>query len=134
SSTPQTIIPAAAVARLPQAATPLAVNHQGLLVANTISFNQPPNVALSTATASIEAAMNRIGVPATIRGTFQGTAKAFQDSLSNQPYLILAALVTIYIVLGVLYESYVHPLTILSTLPSAGVGALLALMIFKTEF
>jgi multidrug efflux pump len=78
--------------------------------------------------------MNRIGVPATIHGTFQGTAKAFQDSLRNQPYLILAALVTIYIVLGVLYESYVHPLTILSTLPSAGVGALLALMAFKTEF
>ncbi len=78
--------------------------------------------------------MNRIGVPATIRGTFQGTAKAFQDSLSNQPFLILAALVTIYIVLGVLYESYVHPLTILSTLPSAGVGALLALMAFHTEF
>ena len=78
--------------------------------------------------------MNRIGVPATIRGTFQGTAKAFQDSLNNQPFLILAALVTIYIVLGVLYESYVHPLTILSTLPSAGVGALLALMAFHTEF
>ena len=78
--------------------------------------------------------MNRIGVPATIRGTFQGTAKAFQDSLDNQPFLVLAALVTIYIVLGVLYESYVHPLTILSTLPSAGVGALLALMAFKTEF
>src|SRR5437016_13018522 len=78
--------------------------------------------------------MNRLGVPGTIRGTFQGTAKAFQDSLSNQPFLILAALVTIYIVLGVLYESYVHPLTILSTLPSAGVGALLALMAFNTEF
>src|SRR5204862_6111406 len=87
-----------------------------------------------TAIATIEATMNRIGVPATIRGTFQGTAKAFQDSLSNQPFLILAALVTIYIVLGVLYESYVHPLTILSTLPSAGVGALLALMAFRTEF
>jgi len=78
--------------------------------------------------------MNRIGVPASIRGTFQGTAKAFQDSLNNQPFLILAALVTIYIVLGVLYESYVHPLTILSTLPSAGVGALLALMAFHTDF
>src|SRR5207237_9874937 len=78
--------------------------------------------------------MNRIGVPATTRGTFQGTSKACQDSLSNQPFLILAALVTIYIVLGVLYESYVHPLTILSTLPSAGVGALLALMAFNTEF
>jgi multidrug efflux pump len=128
------MIPLSAVARFKQGATPLAVNHQGLLVATTISFNLPPNVSLSTAVASIEAAMNRIGVPATIRGTFQGTAKAFQDSLSNQPFLILAALVTIYIVLGVLYESYVHPLTILSTLPSAGVGALLALMAFKTEF
>ncbi len=91
-------------------------------------------MSLSDAVATIDATMNRIGVPATIRGTFQGTAKAFQDSLANQPFLILAALVTIYIVLGVLYESYVHPLTILSTLPSAGVGALLALMAFNTEF
>ena len=134
STNQETMIPLAAVARFTQGATPLAVNHQGLLVANTISFNLPPNVSLSTAIATIEATMNRIGVPATIRGTFQGTAKAFQDSLSNQPFLILAALVTIYIVLGVLYESYVHPLTILSTLPSAGVGALLALMAFNTEF
>jgi multidrug efflux pump len=130
----ETMIPLSAVAHFTQGATPLAVNHQGLLVASTISFNLPPNVSLSAAVATIEATMNRIGVPATIRGTFQGTAKAFQDSLSNQPFLILAALVTIYIVLGVLYESYVHPLTILSTLPSAGVGALLALMAFKTEF
>jgi multidrug efflux pump len=134
STSQETMIPLSAVAHFTQGATPLAVNHQGLLVANTISFNLPPNVSLSTAVATIEATMNRIGVPATIRGTFQGTAKAFQDSLSNQPYLILAALVTIYIVLGVLYESYVHPLTILSTLPSAGVGALLALMAFHTEF
>jgi multidrug efflux pump len=130
----ETMIPLSAVAHFTQGATPLAVNHQGLLVANTISFNLPPDVSLSTAVATIEAAMDRIGVPATIRGTFQGTAKAFQDSLSNQPFLILAALVTIYIVLGVFYESYVHPLTILSTLPSAGVGALLALMAFRTEF
>lgn len=130
----ETMIPLSAVARFTQGATPLSVNHQGLLVANTISFNLPPNGSLSSAVAAIEAAMNRIGVPATIRGTFQGTAKAFQDSLQNQPYLILAALITIYIVLGVLYESYVHPLTILSTLPSAGVGALLALMAFNTEF
>jgi multidrug efflux pump len=134
STSQETMIPLSAVAHFTQGATPLAVNHQGLLVANTISFNLPPNVSLSTAVAATEAAMNRIGVPATIRGTFQGTAKAFQDSLNNQPYLILAALVTIYIVLGVLYESYVHPLTILSTLPSAGVGALLALMAFRTEF
>jgi multidrug efflux pump len=89
---------------------------------------------LSTAVATIETTMNRIGVPATVHGSFQGTAKVFQESLSTQPYLILAALITIYIVLGVLYESYVHPLTILSTLPSAGVGALLALMAFNTEF
>ena len=134
STKQETMIPLSAVAHFERGATPLAVNHQGLLVANTISFNLPPNGSLSTAIASIERAMNRIGVPATIRGAFQGTAKAFQDSLSNQPFLILAALVTIYIVLGVLYESYVHPLTILSTLPSAGVGALLALMAFKTEF
>ena len=134
STKQETMIPLSAVAHFERGATPLAVNHQGLLVANTISFNLPPGGSLSTAIASIERAMNRIGVPATIRGTFQGTAKAFQDSLSNQPFLILAALVTIYIVLGVLYESYVHPLTILSTLPSAGVGALLALMAFKTEF
>jgi multidrug efflux pump len=134
STNAETMIPLSAVAHFTQGATPLAVNHQGLLVATTISFNLPPNSSLSTAVAAIEAAMNRIGVPATIRGTFQGTAKAFQDSLNNQPFLILAALVTIYIVLGVLYESYVHPLTILSTLPSAGVGALLALMAFNTEF
>jgi multidrug efflux pump len=134
STSQETMIPLSAVAHFTQGATPLAVNHQGLLVASTISFNLPPDVSLSTAIASIEAAMNKIGVPATVRGTFQGSAKAFQDSLSNQPYLILAALVTIYIVLGVLYESYVHPLTILSTLPSAGVGALLALMAFHVDF
>jgi len=134
STKQETMIPLSAVAQFARGATPLAVNHQGLLVANTISFNLPPNGSLSAAITSIEAAMNRIGMPATIRGSFQGTAKIFQDSLANQPFLILAALVTIYIVLGVLYESYVHPLTILSTLPSAGVGALLALMMFNTEF
>ncbi len=130
----ETMIPLSAVARFTQGATPLAVNHQGLLVANTISFNLPPGGSLSSAVTAVESAMNRIGVPASIRGTFQGSAKAFQDSLANQPFLVLAALITIYIVLGVLYESYVHPLTILSTLPSAGVGALLALMAFNTEF
>jgi multidrug efflux pump len=134
STDAETMIPLSAVAHFKQGATPLAVNHQGLLVANTISFNLPPGGSLSSAVTSVEAAMNRIGVPATILGTFQGTAKAFQDSLENQPVLVLAALITIYIVLGVLYESYVHPLTILSTLPSAGVGALLALIAFKTEF
>src|SRR5450631_2594445 len=133
STNAETMIPLSAVTSFTQGATPLAVNHQGLLVANTISFNLPPDVSLSTAVATIAATMNRIGVPATIRGTFQGTAKVFQDSLDNQSFLILAALVTIYIVLGVLYESYIHPLTILSTLPSAGVGAILALMLFGQD-
>jgi multidrug efflux pump len=134
STKQETMIPLAQLAKFTQGATPLAVNHQGLLVATTISFNLPEGVSLSDAVKTIDATMNRIGVPATVRGTFQGTARAFQDSLQNQPYLVLAALITIYIVLGVLYESYVHPLTILSTLPSAGVGALLALMAFHTEF
>ncbi len=134
STNQETMIPLSAVASFTQGATPLAVNHQGLLVANTISFNLPPGVALSDAVSTIESTMNKIGVPATVRGSFQGTAKVFQDSLKNQPFLVLAALVTIYIVLGVLYESYVHPLTILSTLPSAGVGALIALIAFHTEF
>jgi multidrug efflux pump len=134
STNQETMIPLSAVASFTLGATPLAVNHQGLLVATTISFNLPAGVALSDAVSTIESTMNKIGVPATVRGSFQGTAKVFQDSLKNQPFLVLAALITIYIVLGVLYESYVHPLTILSTLPSAGVGALLALMAFHTEF
>ena len=134
STRQETMIPLSAVAHFGQGATPLGVNHQGLLVATTISFNLPQGVSLSDAVATIEATMNRLGVPATIRGSFQGTAKVFQQSLANQPFLILAALITIYIVLGVLYESYIHPLTILSTLPSAGVGALIALMAFRTEF
>ncbi len=114
--------------------TPLGVQHQGQFVASTISFNLAPDVSLSQATRAIEDEMARIGVPESIRGTFQGTARAFQASLASQPWLILAALLTVYIVLGVLYESFVHPITILSTLPSAGVGALLALLLFKSEF
>jgi multidrug efflux pump len=114
--------------------TPLIVNHQGQFAASTLSFNLPPGVSLSQATDAIQKAMARIGVPDSIRGSFQGTAKTFQESLNSQPWLILAALITIYLVLGILYESYIHPLTILSTLPSAGVGALLALMLFGTEF
>jgi multidrug efflux pump len=114
--------------------TPLAVHHQGLFVASTISFNLKPGIALSEATAAINEAMARLHVPVTIRGNFQGTARLFQQSLANQPFLIGAALLAVYIVLGVLYESYIHPLTILSTLPSAGVGALIGLMLFKTEF
>ena len=114
--------------------TPLAVNHQGQFPASTISFGLPLNVSLSEATDAIQQTLVKLGVPTSVRGSFQGTAKAFQDSLSNEPVLILAALVTVYIVLGILYESYVHPLTILSTLPSAGVGALLALLATGTEF
>jgi len=110
------------------------VNHQSQFVASTISFNLPEGTSLGQATLAIEGALAQIGVPASIRGSFQGTARAFQDSLDSQPWLILAALLTVYIVLGVLYESYVHPITILSTLPSAGVGALLALKLFHTEF
>ena len=114
--------------------TALGVNHQSQFIASTISFNLPEGVSLGQATLAINDAMLRIGVPNAVRGSFQGTARAFQQSLDNQPWLILAALLTVYIVLGVLYESYVHPITILSTLPSAGIGALLALIIFHTEF
>src|SRR5262249_10430487 len=113
---------------------PLSVNHQGLFVASTISFNLAPDASLSDAVKAVNDAMNRIGVPATIHGTFAGTARAFQQSLDNQPWLILAALIAIYIVLGVLYESYIHPITILSTLPSAGVGAVLALLLCDIPF
>ena len=114
--------------------TPLAVNHQGQFVASTISFNLPVGVALSDATRAISDTLNRIGVPTSIQGSFQGSAKLFQDSLNSQPLLILTALLTVYIVLGMLYESFVHPITILSTLPSAGVGALLALRACGSEF
>ncbi|TLZ24888.1 MAG: multidrug transporter subunit MdtC [Gammaproteobacteria bacterium] len=114
--------------------TPLAVNHQGLSAASTVSFNLPLGVSLSQATAAIDAGFARLGAPITVRGSFRGTAKAFQDALANQRLLILSALVAVYLVLGILYESLVHPLTILSTLPSAGVGALLALLATGTEF
>ena len=113
---------------------PLSVNHQGLSAASTISFNLPEGTALSSATAAIERTMTSLGVPSAVRGQFSGTAQAFQQSQSSQLLLILAAIITVYIVLGVLYESYVHPLTILSTLPSAGVGALLALEWFGAPF
>jgi multidrug efflux pump len=127
-------VPLSAFARYGPTNTPLAVNHQSQFVASTISFNLPENVSLSQATRAVDDALLRIGVPNTIRGSFQGTARAFQDSLRSQPWLILTALLAVYIVLGVLYESFVHPITILSTLPSAGVGALLALLMFRTEF
>ena len=126
-------VPLSAFARLELTNTPLSVNHQSGTPASTISFNLPPGVSLSEATAAVENTVAELGVPVSVRGTFAGTARAFAQSLSTQPLLILAALITIYLVLGILYESLIHPITILSTLPSAGVGALLALMMFNTE-
>ena len=113
---------------------PLVVNHQGQFPVVTVSFNLAPGASLGRAVEAIDAVKRDIGLPASIQAGFQGTAQAFQASLANESLLILAAIVTVYIVLGVLYESYIHPITILSTLPSAGVGALLALMICRTEF
>ena len=112
---------------------PLTVNHQGQFPVVTLSFNLAPNAALGDAVKAIEDMEKQIGLPASIQTSFQGTAQAFQNSLANEWLLILAALVTVYIVLGVLYESYIHPITILSTLPSAGVGAILALLITRTD-
>ncbi|AOY01734.1 multidrug efflux RND transporter permease subunit [Jeongeupia sp. USM3] len=129
-----TQIPLSAFAHWAPAFTPLSVNHQGQFAATTISFNLAPGVSLSQATDAIKTEMARLGVPTSVQGSFAGTAKAFQSSVSNQPLLILAAIIAVYIVLGILYESLIHPLTILSTLPSAGIGALLALMAFKTDF
>jgi multidrug efflux pump len=126
-------VPLSAVTRLETERVPLAVSHQSLSPAVTLSFNLAIGVSLSQATDAIESARTQIGMPSTIHGGFQGTAQAFQASLSSEPILILLAIFTVYIVLGILYESYVHPLTILSTLPSAGVGALLALLIFKID-
>ncbi|MFL9894767.1 MULTISPECIES: efflux RND transporter permease subunit [Paraburkholderia] len=134
STSKETMVPLSAIASFGPGNTPLSVNHQSQFVASTISFNLPPGVSLSTATQAIYDTMAQIGMPGTIHGSFQGTAQAFQQSMSDQPILILAALAAVYIVLGMLYESYIHPLTILSTLPSAGVGALLALLLFRTEF
>ena len=127
-------VPLSAFATFGPTNTPLSVNHQSQFVASTISFNLAPDVSLSQATRAVEDELRRLGVPNTVRGNFQGSARAFQSSLASQPWLILAALVAVYIVLGVLYESYVHPITILSTLPSAGVGALVALKLFHTDF
>ena len=126
-------IPLAAIARIEPGRTPLSVNHQDQFAATTLSFNLSEGVALSAVEPLLQRELVRLGVPDTIRGSFQGTAKAFQKSASNQLLLIVLALVTVYIVLGILYESYVHPLTILSTLPSAGVGALLALLLFGMQ-
>jgi multidrug efflux pump len=134
SVTPEQLTPLSTFAHWADAATPTSVNHQNTEPATTISFNLPPGKSLSNATRAIAAAEAEIGMPATIHGSFQGTAKVFQQSLSSEPLLVLAALVAIYLVLGILYESYVHPLTVLSTLPSAGIGAVIALIVFHSEF
>src|SRR5207249_1631830 len=123
------LIPLSAFTRYQTSTAPLSVNHSGQFPSVTLSFNLPVGVALGQAVDAIKAAEAEMRLPATIRGSFSGTAQAFQESLANEPLLIAAALLTVYIVLGVLYESLIHPVTILSTLPSAGVGALLALLL-----
>jgi multidrug efflux pump len=134
STRSESMVPLSAIIDYVPGHIPLAVTHQGLFVASTISFNVAPNASLSDAVAAIDDVMRKLLLPESIHGTFEGTAKVFRDSLSNEVWLFLAALIAIYIVLGVLYESYIHPVTILSTLPSAGLGAVLALIICNTEF
>ena len=132
-STGGAMVPLSTIAHFEQQRTSLQVNHQGQYPAVTLTFNLAPNVALGDAVTALEKVQAEMGMPSAIHATFQGTAQAFQDSLRNEPYLILAALVAVYIVLGILYESLIHPLTILSTLPPAGVGAILALLLTGTE-
>ena len=127
-------VPLSAFAKITTTNTPLSVNHQGGTPASTVSYSLAAGVSLSQANDAIRKGVAELGVPVSVRGSFSGTSGAFQQALAGQPLLILAAIITIYLVLGILYENLVHPLTILSTLPSAGVGALLALMLFKTEF
>jgi multidrug efflux pump len=130
----ESMIPLAAFSRYEFDHAPLSVNHQGLFVASTISFNLAPEYSLSDAVTAIRKTIDQIQMPGAIHGTFAGTANAFQSSLKDEPILILAALAAVYVILGVLYESYIHPLTILSTLPSATLGALIALLLFNMEF
>ena len=127
-------VPLSTFAHFESGTAPLAINHQGQFPSVTISFNLAPGVALGEATKAIEQAQRELGMPLSVQASFQGTARSFLASLTNEPFLILAAIITVYIILGVLYESYIHPITILSTLPSAGVGAFLALLICRTEF
>jgi len=128
------MVPLSAFTRFGAGNTPIAVYHDNLFAASTISFRLATGVSIGEATAAVDDLIARLGVPASIHGSFQGTARAFQQSLANEPFLIGAALLAVYIVLGVLYESYIHPITILSTLPSAGVGAALALVATNSEF
>jgi len=126
-------VPLSAIAKYTRSPSPLSISHEGPLPSTTISFNLTPGSSLGDAVSQIERAEREIRLPANIHGSFSGTAQAFRESLTDQPFLILAALLAVYIVLGILYESLIHPITILSTLPSAGVGALLALLMFRTE-
>jgi multidrug efflux pump len=130
----ESMIPLAAFSHYEFDHAPLSVNHQGLFVASTISFNLAPEYSLSDAVTAIRKTIDEIQMPGAIHGTFAGTANAFQSSLKDEPILILAALAAVYVILGILYESYIHPLTILSTLPSATLGALIALLLFNMEF
>jgi len=132
--TPQAQVPLSAIARFSKTTGTLVISHLGQFPATTVSFNLAPGTSLGEATDVIEATSKTLGLPASIQTSFQGTAQAFRAALVNEPILILAALITVYIVLGVLYESYIHPITILSTLPSAGIGALLSLLLFRTDF
>ena len=134
STRSETMVPLAAFTRFEPGKTPLAVNHQGPFVASTISFNLARDKSLSDARETVNRVMHELHVPANIHGSFQGTARVFEDSLKNEPILVATAIIAVYIVLGILYESYVHPITILSTLPSAGLGAVLALLALNTEF
>ena len=134
STSAETMVPLAAVASYGPGLTPMSISHQGPFVATTISFNLPVGGSLGTATAAIQRTMNSLHTPIGVHGTLAGTAQVFQQTQSNQGYLILAAIAAVYVVLGMLYESFTHPITILSTLPSGGVGALLALLLFNTEF
>jgi multidrug efflux pump subunit AcrB len=129
----RTEVPLSAVARFEPKTAPLAVNHQGQFPSVTVSFNLAPGVALGDAANLIGKVQQNMGMPAGIHGMFSGTLQAFQSSLQSEPFLIITALMTVYIVLGMLYESLIHPITILSTLPSAGVGAVLALIVFRTD-
>ena len=134
STAVETMVPLAAMSHYNGGNAPLSVNHQGLFVASTISFNLLPGAALGDAATEIDNAIKQIRMPASVHGSLAGTAQVFAESLAYEPVLIVAAIAAVYILLGVLYESYIHPITILSTLPSAGVGAILALMLFHTEF
>jgi multidrug efflux pump len=134
STRKEVMIPLSTFTHYETGTTPLSVNHQSLFVAGTISFNLAPGASLSDAVEAVNRQINLIHMPNSVHGSFQGTAQTYQQSIANEPILILAAVIAIYLVLGILYESYTHPLTIISTLPSAGLGAALALMLFNIEF